>query len=148
MFKPIKNLLLAATVCVATSTAFAYNNGVSVSNATVSDTTSVGQKFILPDCDSQVTMCTVTFPKGASTGWHYHKNLVFAFVEKGTLRVETVDGYTDFNAGDNVFEMQNKIHNGRNVGKGKVVLKVVYVGCKGVDNSIMVEEPQKSGTRD
>lgn len=140
MFKSIKVLVLTVVILAADITvAFAYNNGVSVKDVSVSDTTSVGEKFILPDCDAQVTMCTVVLPKGANTGWHYHKNLVFAFVEKGTLRVETEDGYTDFKAGDNVFEMQNKIHVGKNVGKGKVVLKVVYVGCKGVENSIMVD---------
>ncbi len=140
MLKSIKCYSVAALFFVANiSAGFAYNSGVSVKDVSVSDTTSVGERIVMPDCDAQVTMCTVVLPKDANTGWHYHKNLVFAFVEKGTLRVETEEGYTDFKAGENVFEMQNKIHVGKNVGKGKVVLKVVYVGCKGVENSIMVD---------
>ena len=118
-----------------------YNNGVSVEIVQKTDTTSIGQKFVLPDLKNmEVTMAKVTLQPGKSTGWHKHNFAVFAYVAKGHLTVNFENGKTlQFAENSSIAEVVNTYHNGTNTGNEDAVLYVYYFGEKGKPLSIRKE---------
>ena len=115
-----------------------YNNGVKVESLLKTDTTSIGQKIIYPNFQSdEVTISKVTIPPGKSTGWHKHTIPVFAYVLKGNLTVELENKQTkQFSENTTFSEVINVFHNGVNNGKEDVVLIAFYMGEKGKPLSI------------
>lgn len=56
------------------------------------------------------------------------------------------DGKTfTFKPGDAIVEVQNLVHNGRNLGRETVRLAVFYTGEEGRPNVIRVEKPEIGG---
>ena len=119
-----------------------YNNGVTVEIVQKTDTTSIGQKFVLPDLKNmEVTMAKVTIQPGKSTGWHKHNFAVFAYVAKGHLTVNFENGKTlQFTENSSIAEVVNTYHNGTNTGNEDAVLYVYYLGEKGKPLSIRKEQ--------
>lgn len=115
-----------------------YNNGVKVESLLKTDTTSIGQKIIYPNFQSdEVTIAKVTIPPGKSTGWHKHTIPVFAYVLKGNLTVELENKQLkQFPENTTFSEVINTFHNGINNGKVDVVLIAFYMGEKGKPLSI------------
>ena len=119
-----------------------YNNGVLVEIVQKTDTTSIGQKFVLPDLKNmEVTMAKVTLQPGKSTGWHKHNFAVFAYIAKGNLSIEFENGKTlQFAENSSIAEVVNTYHNGTNNGNVDAVLYVYYLGEKGKPLSIRKEQ--------
>ena len=119
-----------------------YNKGVLVEIVQKTDTTSIGQKFVLPDLKNmEVTMAKVTIQPGKSTGWHKHNFAVFAYVAKGNLTVNFENGKTlQFTENSSIAEVVNTYHNGTNNGTEDAVLYVYYLGEKGKPLSIRKEQ--------
>ena len=116
-----------------------YNNEIKVELLLKTDTTSIGQKIIYPNFQSdEVTIAKVTIPPGKSTGWHKHTIPVFAYVLKGNLTVEIENKQTkQFPENTTFSEVINTFHNGINNGKIDVVLIAFYMGEKGKPLSIV-----------
>jgi len=88
----------------------------------------------------EVTAMTVEIPPGAQTGWHLHREPVYAYVLAGQLEVELADGKKlQFRQGDAIVEVQNIAHNGRNIGSDPVRLAVFYTGEVGQPNVTRVQ---------
>jgi quercetin dioxygenase-like cupin family protein len=115
-----------------------YNNEIKVESLLKTDTTSIGQKIVYPNFQSdEVTISKVTIPPGKSTGWHKHIFPVFAYVLKGNLTVELENKQTkQFPENTTFSEVINTFHNGINNGKVDVVLIAFYMGEKGKPLSI------------
>ena len=116
-----------------------YNNEIKVELLLKTDTTSIGQKIIYPNFQSdEVTIAKVTIPPGKSTGWHKHTIPVFAYVLTGNLTVEIENKQTkQFPENTTFSEVINTFHNGINNGKIDVVLIAFYMGEKGKPLSIV-----------
>lgn len=97
-----------------------------------------GQAVAYPKtAEPQVTVATVTFPPGGSTGWHEHPVPVYAYLLEGELSIELRDGTRHrFRKGDPIIEVTNLQHNGVNTGSGETRLVVFYTGAAGVPNVI------------
>jgi quercetin dioxygenase-like cupin family protein len=115
-----------------------YNNEIKVEPLLKTDTTSIGQKIVYPNFQSdEVTIAKVTIPPGKSTGWHKHTIPVFAYVLKGNLTIELENNQTkQFPENTTFSEVINTYHNGINNGKEDVVLIAFYMGEKGKPLSI------------
>jgi quercetin dioxygenase-like cupin family protein len=118
-----------------------YNSGIIIEPLLKTDTTSLGQKFVLPDIQNfEATLLKITIPKGQSTGWHKHPFPVFAYVLKGNLTTETENGRTlIYKENTSIAEVINTFHNGTNNGNEDVILIVFYLGEKGNPLSIKKE---------
>ena len=116
-----------------------YNNEIKVEPLLKTDTTSIGQKIVYPNFQSdEVTIAKVTIPPGKSTGWHKHTFPVFAYVLKGNLTVELENNQKkQFPENTTFSEVINTFHNGVNNGKEDVVLITFYMGEKGKPLSIV-----------
>ena len=110
-----------------------YNNEIKIEPLLKTDTTSIGQKIVYPNFQSdEVTISKVTIPPGKSTGWHKHTFPVFAYVLKGNLTVELENKQMkQFPENTTFSEVINTFHNGINNGKVDVVLIAFYMGEKG-----------------
>ncbi|MFT4049311.1 MAG: cupin domain-containing protein [Solirubrobacterales bacterium] len=81
-----------------------------------------------------VTFRKITIPPGAGTGKHCHDGNLIAVVKQGTLTHYAPiypSGVHEYHAGDSIFEGSGYVHEGKNLGKEKVVLYVTYVTPKG-----------------
>jgi len=114
------------------------NGAVVITPLLKTDTTSIGQHIVYPNVpDAEVTMAKVTIAPGGSTGWHKHTIPVFAYVLRGTLTVELKDGSAKQYHENSAFaEVFDTLHNGTNRGPEPVVLIVLYMGKRGVPNSV------------
>jgi quercetin dioxygenase-like cupin family protein len=129
----MKKILLALLFVIFTAGLYAqYDSKITIETLLKTDTTSIGQKINYPLTQHpEVSICKITIPPGASTGWHLHNFPVFAYVEKGTLTVESENGKKlQFNEGQSFSEMIGLKHNGINNGTEDVVLFAVFMGEK------------------
>ena len=132
-------ILTIIALCICFVLKAQYNNEIKVELLLKTDTTSIGQKIIYPNFQSdEVTIAKVTIPPGKSTGWHKHTIPVFAYVLKGNLTVEIENKQTkQFPENTTFSEVINTFHNGINNGKIDVVLIAFYMGEKGKPLSIV-----------
>jgi quercetin dioxygenase-like cupin family protein len=80
----------------------------------------------------EAVMVVVEIPPGGAEGRHSHNAEVFAFVEEGTLTLETEAKPTEtLKAGDHFYAAPGQIHQGKNNGSTPVKLHVVFVAEKG-----------------
>jgi len=134
-------ILTIISVCCFLVVHAQYNNEIKVEPLLKTDTTSIGQKIIYPDFQSdEVTIAKVTIPPGKSTGWHKHTIPVFAYVLKGNLTVELENKQQkQFPQNTTFSEVIDVYHNGVNNGKEDVVLIAFYLGEKGKPLSIVMK---------
>jgi quercetin dioxygenase-like cupin family protein len=132
-------ILTIIALCICFVLKAQYNNEIKVEQLLKTDTTSIGQKIIYPNFQSdEVTISKVTIPPGKSTGWHKHTIPVFAYVLKGNLTVELeTKQLKQFPENTTFSEVINTFHNGINNGKVDVVLIAFYMGEKGKPLSIV-----------
>jgi len=132
-------ILTIIALCICFVLKAQYNNEIKVELLLKTDTTSIGQKIIYPNFQSdEVTIAKVTIPPGKSTGWHKHTIPVFAYVLTGNLTVEIENKQTkQFPENTTFSEVINTFHNGINNGKIDVVLIAFYMGEKGKPLSIV-----------
>lgn len=122
-----------------------YNTGIVITPILKTDTTSLGQRLIIPDTQNfEATISKIIIPPGKSTGWHKHPFPVFAVVLKGTLTVETENGKTLlFKENTSFSEVLNTFHCGSNNGNEDLVLIAFYLGEKGKPLSLPKIETKK-----
>ncbi len=115
-----------------------YNKDIMIEPVLKTDTTSIGQKIIFPNfTNNEVTICKITIPKAASTGWHKHETPVFAYVLKGNLTIELENGKKmRFPENSSFAEVINTFHNGVNQGNEDVILIAFFLENKGERLSI------------
>lgn len=128
-----KILLTGIAMVVCLSAYSQYNKEIKIEQLLKTDTTSTGQTIMYPDFkQDEVTILKITFPPGASTGWHKHDFPVFAYVLKGDMTVELEQGQSlQFPESTTFSEVIGVFHNGVNSGDKDVVLLAFYLGAKG-----------------
>ena len=125
-------------MCVCHTAKSQYNKGVVLEPVLKTDTTSIGQKIVYPNFQSdEVSIVKVIIPSGKSTGWHKHNFPVFAYVLQGTLTVEIENRKSlQFSQNSSFSEVINTLHNGVNNGKEDVILIAFFMGEKGKPLSV------------
>jgi len=125
-------------LCVCHTAKSQYNKGVVLEPVLKTDTTSIGQKIVYPNFQSdEVSIVKVIIPSGKSTGWHKHNFPVFAYVLQGTLTVEIENRKSlQFSQNSSFSEVINTLHNGVNNGKEDVILIAFFMGEKGKPLSV------------
>jgi quercetin dioxygenase-like cupin family protein len=100
------------------------------------DRTILEQEIAYPIGRAKITAELITIPRGASTSKHLHAVPMFGYVLKGELAVDYGSaGERTYRKGDSLVEAIDWAHRGRNAGKGKVRILVVYAGADGVLNA-------------
>ena len=127
-----KFIILLSILCVCHTAKSQYNKGVVLEPVLKTDTTSIGQKIVYPNFQSdEVSIVKVIIPSGKSTGWHKHNFPVFAYVLQGTLTVEIENRKSlQFQQNSSFSEVINTLHNGINNGKEDVILIAFFMGEK------------------
>jgi len=133
-----KYIIILSILCVCHTAKSQYNKGVVLEPVLKTDTTSIGQKIVYPNFQSdEVSIVKVIIPSGKSTGWHKHNFPVFAYVLQGTLTVEIENRKSlQFSQNSSFSEVINTLHNGVNNGKEDVILIAFFMGEKGKPLSV------------
>jgi len=133
-----KYIIILSILCVCHTAKSQYNKGVVLEPVLKTDTTSIGQKIVYPNFQSdEVSIVKVIIPSGKSTGWHKHNFPVFAYVLQGTLTVEIENRKSlQFSQNSSFSEVINTLHNGINNGKKDVILIAFFMGEKGKPLSV------------
>lgn len=96
-----------------------------------------GKPIVYPQGKPEMTALLVEIAPGAQTGWHHHLVPNFAYMLEGTLELTLDDGRVKLlKAGEELPEVVNRPHNGRNVGSAPAKLIVFYAGTVGTPLSI------------
>jgi quercetin dioxygenase-like cupin family protein len=96
-----------------------------------------GKPIVYPQGKPEMTALLVEIAPGAQTGWHHHLVPNFAYMLEGTLELTLDDGRVKLlRAGDELPEVVNRPHNGRNVGSAPAKLIVFYAGVVGTPLSV------------
>lgn len=77
------------------------------------------------DPDTRVRNFTLTYPAGATSGWHQHPGIVLAVVEQGTVKREVDCHYELFSVGEAFTEAAP--HQVSNPGAEPAVLKITQL---------------------
>ena len=86
---------------------------------------------------AEVSSYLVTLEPGQETGWHRNRVPEFVHVLEGTVTVEYDAGVVkEYAAGSSYMEAQGVWHNGTNKGGDAARLLTVYLGAKGVKNTV------------
>ena len=86
---------------------------------------------------AQVSSSIVQLEPGQETGWHKHNVPLYAYVLEGAVTVEYDAGVVKvYPAGTALMEAQGVWHNGTNQGDTVVRILTVYLGAKGVKNTV------------
>lgn len=86
---------------------------------------------------AQVTSAIVSLQPGEKTGWHRHGVPVFARMLAGELTISYKGHETrTYRAGDTFMEAMNVEHDAINSGSAIARVLVVFMGAKGVPNTI------------
>lgn len=105
-----------------------------------SASTILGQPFYYPNGTARMTALVVTIPPGAEIPSHFHSVPVLGYILKGELTVDYGEGVTKtYRRGEALIEAFQHVHNGRNGGRGKTEVLVVYAGAVGVENTTPVD---------
>jgi quercetin dioxygenase-like cupin family protein len=108
----------------------------SVETLIETERTILDQPIFYPSGTSKITAQIITLPSGASTSLHLHAVPMFAYILKGELVVDYgSSGERRYRKGDTLVEAIDWPHRGRNAGKGKVQILVVFSGAEGTPSS-------------
>lgn len=112
------------------------------------DTTSWdGRPIAYPEGPAEMTALLVEIAPGAQTGWHHHLVPNFAYMLEGVLELTLDDGRVkQVKAGEELPEVVNRPHNGRNIGNGPAKLIVFYAGTVGTPLSVRERKSLLEGT--
>lgn len=92
--------------------------------------------IVYPEGRPEITGMLIEIAPGGETGWHLHPVPSFAIVLEGELEVQLKNGAVKrLKSGEALSEVVNTLHNGRNVGSGRVKLVVFYAGAVGQELS-------------
>src|SRR5512139_228449 len=117
--------------------ALGAENGVKVTPLAKETASWDGKPIVYPQGKPEMTALLVEIAPGAQTGWHHHVVPNFAYMLEGTLELTLDDGRVKLlRAGDELPEVVNRPHNGRNVGSSPAKLIVFYAGVVGTPLSV------------
>ena len=117
--------------------ALSATEGVKVTPLAKETTSWDGKPISYPQGEAEMTALLVEIAPGAQTGWHHHLVPNFAYMLEGTLELTLDDGRVRLlRAGEELPEVVNRPHNGRNVGGTPVKLIVFYAGTVGTPLSV------------
>jgi quercetin dioxygenase-like cupin family protein len=123
----------------------AYDGATRVQQLLKTTLTASGQPIVYPHTEQpEVTALRVEIPEGSETGWHVHPVPGYAYIQQGSLEVETADGKKRrYGAGQALAEIVNAPHNGRSIGKGGAKLIVFFTGERGKPFTQRVAAPTR-----
>lgn len=112
-------------------------NGVKVTPLAKETASWDGKPIAYPQGKPEMTALLVEIAPGAQTGWHHHLVPNFAYMLEGTLELTLDDGRVRLlKAGEELPEVVNRPHNGRNIGSSPARLIVFYAGAVGTPLSV------------
>ena len=135
---------LAATTLVALpgfshGTAEEQHLGVVVKQ--VESTTKQWDGAPLPDFpkgQAKVQILKITIPAGVTLPWHHHPVINAAYVLKGQLKVELLEGPSRvIRAGESLVEVVNTVHRGQALPDSDVEVVVFYAGTPGTPITVL-----------
>lgn len=114
-----------------------------VTGLLASQTTIIGQPIAYPTgAPAKITSAIVTMLPGEATGWHQHHVPMFGYILKGEVTVDYgAKGTHVYRQGDAVIEAVDWPHNGRNTGTVPARILAVFMGAKGIPNTVMLPTP-------
>lgn len=114
-----------------------------VTGLLASQTTIIGQPIAYPTgAPAKITSAIVTMLPGEATGWHQHDVPMFGYILEGEVTVDYgAKGTHVYRQGDAVIEAVDWPHNGRNTGTVPARILAVFMGAKGIPNTVMLPTP-------
>lgn len=111
-----------------------------VTGLLASQTTIIGQPIAYPTgAPAKITSAIVTMLPGEATGWHQHDVPMFGYILEGEVTVDYgAKGTHVYRQGDAVIEAVDWPHNGRNTGTVPARILAVFMGAKGIPNTVML----------
>lgn len=111
-----------------------------VTGLLASETTIIGQPIAYPTAaPAKITSAIVTMLPGEATGWHQHDVPMFGYILEGEVTVDYgAKGTRVYRQGDAVIEAVDWPHNGRNTGTVPARILAVFMGAKGIPNTVML----------
>lgn len=143
--------LLGGVLAVLISPALAgKGNGITVTELTRASTTWDGNAILYPKGNEEIFSIMVELAPGAAPSFHCHPVPTLGHMIAGEIEVEKRNGEKKrFRAGDNIMEVMNIWHRGRNVSETESAKFVVfYISQKGVKATIPFTEETKDQCKD
>lgn len=135
---------LAATITAVTVASYGREGKARVEVLLSSSKTILDQPIAYPqDGQAKVTAVIVTMAPGQSTGWHKHDVPLFGYMLHGELTVDYgTHGKKIYRAGDSLLEALHVAHDGMNTGAEPARILAVFMGARGVPNTVTLTGPQ------
>ena len=91
-----------------------------------------------PSGQPEVQILKITIPAGVVLPWHHHPVINAAYVLKGQLKVERLEGPSRIiSAGETLVEVVNTVHRGQALPGSDVEVVVFYAGTPGTPITVM-----------
>ena len=91
-----------------------------------------------PSGQPEVQILRITIPAGVVLPWHHHPVINAAYVLKGQLKVERLEGPSRIiSAGETLVEVVNTVHRGQALPGSDVEVVVFYAGTPGTPITVM-----------
>lgn len=105
--------------------------------------TVLGQPIVYPRSEpAKVVSVIVTMLPGEETGWHRHDVPMFGLILEGEVTVDYgAKGTRVYRQGEAVMEAIDVAHNGRNTGAVPARILAVFMGAKGIPNTVPLPAP-------
>jgi quercetin dioxygenase-like cupin family protein len=120
-----------------------YAEKLGVKIEKLADSTRQWDGSILPNYPTgqpQIKVLRIKIPAGVTLPWHYHPVINAAVILDGTLELKSENGMRQqYERGDALFEVVNKLHSGKAIGPKDVHLVVFYAGEKGEPTTLLKE---------
>jgi quercetin dioxygenase-like cupin family protein len=140
---------LAASPSFSHGTAEEQHLGVVVKQ--LESTTEQWDRTPLPDYPSgqpELHILKITVPAGVTLPWHHHPVINAAYVLKGQLQVELLNGASHvISAGESLVEVVNTVHRGHALPGSDVEVVVFYAGQPGTPITELIPDIDGALTR-
>ena len=91
-----------------------------------------------PTGQAEVQILKITVPAGVTLPWHHHPVINAAYVLKGQLKVELLEGPSRvIRAGESLVEVVNTVHRGQALPGSDVEVVVFYAGTPGTPITVL-----------
>ncbi|MCH9807404.1 MAG: cupin domain-containing protein [Alphaproteobacteria bacterium] len=106
--------------------------------------TILGQPISYPtEKPAKVTAALITMQPGQTTGWHLHEVPLFGYLLEGEITVDYGEhGKRVYKKGDSLVEAIRTPHDGTSTGSVPARLVAVFMGAKGVKNTVKLPAPK------
>ena len=91
-----------------------------------------------PSGQAEIQILKITIPAGVTLPWHHHPVMSAAYVIKGQLKVDLLEGESRvISAGDTLVEVVNTVHQGQALAGSDVEVVVFYAGKRGTPITVL-----------